>query len=97
MLTPSIGLCSIPFTILGAGILHASKTVGAISMAWQNWLRISFFDLMPFGHRTTTPFRVPPKSDATCLVHANGALVATAQGTAKCGKVEGEPHSPNFL
>ena len=38
------------------------------------------------------PLRVPPKSDATCLVHVKGVSKATAQPAAMCGKVSGPPH-----
>ena len=48
---------------------------------------------MPSGQCTTIPFRVPPKSDATCLVQANGLSKATAQPAAMCGNVKGPPHS----
>ena len=37
--------------------------------------------------------RVPPKWEATCLVHWNGVLPAKAQPAAMCGKVVGPPHS----
>ena len=40
----------------------------------------------------TVPLRVPPKSDATCLVHVKGVSKATAQPAAMCGKVSGPPH-----
>ena len=33
---------------------------------------------MPFGQWMTIPLRVPPKSDATCLVHEKGVSKATA-------------------
>ena len=69
MLTPSIGTWGVPLTIFGSGSLAASRIVGATSITWWNWLRISFFALMPFGQWTTMPLRVPPKLDATCLVH----------------------------
>ena len=42
------------------------------------------------------PLRVPPKSDATCLVHVNGESNATAQPAAMCGKVSLPPHSSSW-
>ena len=38
-------------------------------MTWWNWLRISPLAAMPAGQWTMVPLRVPPKCDATCLVH----------------------------
>jgi hypothetical protein len=35
--------------------------VGATSMTWLNWLRISPFALIPLGQRTIVPLRVPPQ------------------------------------
>ena len=74
-----------PLTIFGCGRPAACSTVGATSMTWLNWVRISFFALMPLGHETTMPLRVPPKSDATCFIQPNGASSATAQPAAMCG------------
>ncbi|MNR21830.1 hypothetical protein D3C85_1387530 [compost metagenome] len=59
--------------------------VGATSMTWLNWLRTSFFALMPFGQCTTMPLRVPPKSEATCFIQPKGASKASAQPAAMCG------------
>ena len=47
--TPSMGRCLIPFTILGCGSFAASRAVGATSITWWNWLRISPLALMPLG------------------------------------------------
>ena len=69
VLAPSKGACCTLFTIVGAGIRAASRTVGAMSITWQNCERISPLPLMPFGQCTIVPLRVPPKCDATCLVH----------------------------
>ena len=69
MLVPSYGACCTLFTTVGAGMPAASRTVGAMSMTWQNCDRTSPFALMPFGQCTIVPLRVPPKCDATCLVH----------------------------
>ena len=59
--------------------------VGATSMTWPNWVRISPLALMPFGQWTTMPLRVPPKSEATCFIQPKGELRATAQPAAMCG------------
>ena len=69
MLTPSIGVCGMPLTDCGSGMPAASRIVGATSMTWENCERISPLALMPFGQWTTVPLRVPPKWEATCLVH----------------------------
>ena len=80
-----MGRCSTPFTIVGSGSVAASSTVGATSITWENWLRISPLALIPFGQCRTIPLRVPPKWLATCLVHWNGVSPAQAQPMAKCG------------
>lgn len=85
MLTPSIGICGVPITIFGSGSFAASRTVGATSMTWWNWVRSSPFALIPFGQWTTRPFRVPPKLEATCFVQVNGAASATAEPAAMWG------------
>ena len=82
MLTPSIGLCVTPCTVFGSGRPAASRTVGATSITWWNWLRTSPFAWMPRGQWTTVPFRVPPQCDATCFVHWYGVSIACAQPTA---------------
>ncbi len=93
-LVPSMGTWGVPLTIFGSGRLTASSTVGATSMTCPNWLRMPplLSASMPSGQCTTMPFRVPPKSLATCLVHLNGASKATAQPADMCGKVSGLPH-----
>ena len=85
MLTPSIGSCTVPFTLFGSGRLAASSTVGATSITWWNCERTSPFAVTRFGQYTTMPLRVPPKFDATCFVHMNGVSPATAQPAAMCG------------
>src|SRR5215469_11852594 len=72
MLTPSIGFCATPLTITGAGIPVASRRVGTISIMWCHWVRIPPASLMRAGQDITIPCRVPPKCEATCLVHLNG-------------------------
>ena len=37
--------------------------------------------LMRAGQEMTMPLRVPPKCEATCLVHWNGVSIACAQPT----------------
>ena len=69
MLAPSNGACCTLLTTVGCGSPAASRIVGAMSMTWQNCERISPFALMPLGQCTIVPLRVPPKCDATCLVH----------------------------
>ena len=61
MLTPSIGVCTIPLTVFGSGSPAASSTVGAMSTTCWNWLRISPLALMRAGQLTTSGLRVPPK------------------------------------
>ena len=56
--------------------------VGATSMTWWNWERISPLPLIPFGQCTMVPLRVPPQCEATCLVHWYGVFMACAQPTA---------------
>ena len=48
---------------------------------------------MPLGQWTTIGLRVPPKCDATCLVHWKGASIAHAQPTGTCGSLVGPPIS----
>ena len=69
MLTPCSGICWMPLTNVGSGIPAASRTVVATSMTWWNWLRISPRASKPLGQCTIAPLRVPPKCEATCLVH----------------------------
>ena len=76
---PSIGRWVTPWTVVGSGMPAASSTVGATSMQWANWLRISPLALMPLGQRTIVPLRVPPQCEATCLVHWYGVSMACAQ------------------
>ena len=82
MLTPSIGFCSTPCTVLGSGRPAASRTVGATSITWWNWWRTSPPAWMPSGQWTIVPLRVPPQCEATCLVHWYGVSIACAQPTA---------------
>jgi hypothetical protein len=79
---PSIGFCWMPLTKFGSGMPAAARIVGATSITWENWSRISPLDSMPFGQCTTVALRVPPQWEATCLVHWNGVFMACAQPTA---------------
>ncbi len=85
MLTPSIGFWVMPFTITGAWTPLASRMVGTISITWWNWLRIPPGSLMCPGQDMTMPWRVPPKNEATCLVHLNGVSKAHDHATDMCG------------
>src|SRR6266404_6530419 len=96
MLTPSIGLCLMPFTVSGALIPVASRIVGTISMMWWNWVRMPPTSLMRSGHEIARPCRVPPKCEATCLVHLNGVSNAHDHPTAMCGYVDDEPQSSRW-
>ena len=79
MLTPSIGFCSIPLTDVGSAMPAASRIVGTRSITWWNWLRSSPRAAIPPGHEIAIPLREPPKWDATCFIHWNGASSAHAQ------------------
>src|SRR6476659_3127952 len=85
MLTPSIGFCAMPLTITGAGMPVASRMVGTMSIMWWNCVRTPQASLMRFGQAIVMPFRVPPKCDATCLVHLNGVSNAHDHATDMCG------------
>ena len=74
MLTPSMGLCATPLTLTGSGRSAASRIVGTISMTWWNWLRMPPASLIRAGHDMTMPLRVPPKWEATSLVHLIGRV-----------------------
>src|SRR5262245_47547406 len=93
MLTPSIGFCGIPLTTFGAPIFVASRIVGTMSITWWNWWRIPPLSVMTFGHEIAMPWRVPPKWETICLVHANGVSNAHAHGTAMWLYVRSEPQA----
>src|SRR5208337_4326382 len=93
MLTPSIGFCAIPSTDSGARIPVASRIVGTTSIMWWNCPRMPPASLIRLGHEIAMPCRVPPKCDATCLVHLNGVSNAHDQATDMCGVVTGEPQT----
>jgi hypothetical protein len=67
MLKPSSGTGCTLLATVGAGMPAASSTVGATSMTWQNWLRISPLLLMPFGSGRWS-FWVPPQLCGLCPV-----------------------------
>ena len=81
MLVPSIGFWATPWTLVGSGMPAASRIVGAMSMTWWNCARISPRARIAAGQWTIVPLRVPPKCDATCLVHWYGVSIACAQPT----------------
>ncbi len=81
MLTPSMGFCSMPLTMDGSAIPATSRIVGTRSMTWWNWLRCSPAASIPAGQETASPLRVPPKWEATCFIHWNGASNAHAHPT----------------
>ena len=85
MLTPSIGFCAMPLTITGAWMPVASRMVGTMSIMWWNWVRMPPASLMRSGQAMAMPCRVPPKCDATCLVHLNGVSNAQDHATDMCG------------
>ena len=93
MLTPSMGFWAMPLTITGAWMPAASRIVGTISIMWWNCVRMPPASLMWPGHEMTMPCRVPPKCDATCLVHLNGVSNAHVQPTDMCGMVLSEPQT----
>src|SRR6476661_2754512 len=93
MLTPSIGFCLMPLAYSGALMPVASRIVGMMSMMWWNWLRMPPGSLMWPGQLIAMPCRVPPKCDATCLVHLNGVSKAHDHATAMCGYVAADPHA----
>ena len=64
-----------------------------MSMRWWNWVRMPPASLIRFGQAMTMPCRVPPKWEATCLVHLNGVSKAHDQATAICGVVCAEPQT----
>jgi len=79
MLTPSIGICMMPFTFCGSLIPAHSSIVGAMSITWWNCALTSPLAPNPAGQRTAMPLRVPPQWEATCFVHWNGQFIACAQ------------------
>ena len=56
-----------------------------MSITWWNWVRMPPTSLMWPGQEIAMPWRVPPKCDATCLVHLNGVSNAHDHCTAMCG------------
>ena len=68
MLEPSIGVCWTPFTVrLGeSGGLEDRR--GDVDHVVELGAQLAL-GLMPLGQCTIVPLRVPPKCEATCLVH----------------------------
>ena len=85
MLTPSIGFCLIPLTDLGrldaGGFEDRRHDINDMVELRAD----APTSLMWPGHEIAMPCRVPPKCDATCLVHLNGVSNAHAHATAMCG------------
>ena len=65
-----------PSTLVGSGSPAASRTVGATSMQWVNWLRTCVSGRILLGQATTIGSRAPPRWLAICLPHWNGVLLA---------------------
>ena len=53
-----------------------------MSITWWNCDRILPVSVIVLGHETIMLLRVPPRCEATCLVHWNGVSPAHAQPTA---------------
>jgi hypothetical protein len=68
-----------PSSGVGAAMPATSRIVGKMSIRRIIWLRMPPWFLIFAGHTTTIGLRDPPKCDATCLTHWNGALPAHAQ------------------
>ena len=81
--TPCIGCCSMPSTWVGAGIPAMSRMVGPMSMQCVKWDRTAPPSLIRAGQWITIGFRVPPRCEATCLPHWNGAFDAHAHAAAQ--------------
>ena len=67
------------------------------STTWWNWLRNPPLSLIFAGQETIIGLRVPPKCEATCLVHWNGVFIAQAQAAGKWLKCFGPPSSSMTL
>ncbi|MCY1298826.1 hypothetical protein D9M69_456580 [compost metagenome] len=93
MLMPSMGFCGTPLSVLGASMPAASRMVGTMSVTEWNWLRRPPLSLILAGQEMTSGLRVPPKCEATCLVHWNGVFMAWAQPAGKWLKCFGPPSS----
>ena len=82
MLTPCSGICWMPLTNVGlgetGGVEHRRRDVDDVVELVRTSPRAS----KPFGQCTIVPLRVPPKCEATCLVHWYGVSIACAQPTA---------------
>ena len=97
MLTPSIGVCVDAVDRLrlrqARRFEHGRRDVDhVLELAADLALGLD-----PVGPVHDQRLRVPPKLEATCLVHMNGVLPATAQPAAMCGKVSGPPQSSMFF
>ena len=72
-----------PLRTSGACTPATSSSVGKMSMTWWNWLRSPPLSVIFAGQETIIGLRVPPKCEATCLVHWNGVFIAQAQADGK--------------
>jgi len=63
-LSPSMGLCTKPFSTSGGSIPSRSYTVGTRSTACTYWWRTSFDGAILAGHDTINMSAVPPSSPA---------------------------------
>ena len=93
MLTPSIGACVMPLTSVGrldAGRLQDGRhdVDHMVELGADAALVLD-----RSGQEIAMPCRVPPKCEATCLVHLKGVSKAQAQPTAMCGL--GLPGAPS--
>ena len=83
MLTPSIGICCTPLTIVGCrqarDLEHGRRDVDDV-VELRNGPRPA--PRSPLGQCTIVPLRVPPQCEATCFVHWYGVSIACAQPTA---------------
>ena len=81
--TPCIGSWSMPSTEVGWGMPAISRMVGPTSITWVKWERTAPWSRTRVGQWTTAGLRVPPRCEATCLPHWNGAFPAQAQAAEK--------------
>ena len=93
MLTPSIGFCAMPFDHRSApgprGLEDRRHDVDDVVELGADAARV----LDAVGPGDAMPCRVPPKCEATCLVHLNGVSNAQDQATDMCGVVTSEPQT----
>src|ERR1044072_5029968 len=88
MLTPSIGVWIVPFTLFGSGSPAASRIVGATSMTWCHCGRISFLAVMPLGQWTINPVAVSAVIRRNLLRPRKGRIArdGPARGEVRVGR-----------